>query len=256
MMESKRLLGGKRIVFVAGEDEYSSEQTLQQLLKEAEEQGAETEFLQAEPDPRESSNLPGLENLKDADLAVFYLRFRTLPEEQFRHIREYVEAGKAIVAFRTSTHAFQYPEGHPLADWNDAFGIDVLGAPWIRHFGHSSSTEVAVAYGAEKHPILDDVPSRFTVRSWLYHVLPYPLEGATILLNGYAVSPELTDCPKDAPRIHPVAWTRTNKWGGRVFMTTMGHPEDFEVLSFRTLVRNGISWAVGLTNEKKEGSKS
>jgi len=41
-----------------------------------------------------------------------------------------------------------------------------------------------------------------------------------------------------------VAWTKTHN-GGRVFFTTLGHPQDFEVPSFRNMLINGIRWAAG-----------
>ncbi|MCD9023714.1 ThuA domain-containing protein [Cohnella silvisoli] len=241
-------LEGRRIVFVCGEDEYESERTMPLLAHMIEElHGAEVTVLKAYPDPASANDIPGLEALRSADLAIFYIRFRELPEQQFAYIREYLEAGKPVVGFRTSTHAFRYAEDHPLAKWNDGFGIDVLGAPWIRHFGHSSTTDVSVAWGAEDHPILRGVPDRFTCRSWLYQVLPYPPEGATLLLNGHAVNPEDNgwSMTEHTPRIHPITWTRKHFGGGRVFTTTMGHPDDFEIPAFERLITNGIYWALG-----------
>ncbi|WP_261305961.1 ThuA domain-containing protein [Paenibacillus andongensis] len=245
-MSNSNLLARKHIVFIAGEDEYHSEITLASLAKEVQElYGARVTLLTSIPDPTFPSHIPQLEILKEADLAILYLRFRELPEEQLNHVLNYVESGKPVIAFRTSTHAFRYPEGHARQDLNDRFGIDVLGAPWIHHFGHSSSTDVSLAWGAETHPIVQGVPPFFHVRSWLYHTLPYPPEGAHILLNGQTVEPELDEDKRmHAPRIHPVAWTRTNPWGGKVFMTTIGHQEDFEHGAFRTLVKNSIIWAL------------
>jgi Trehalose utilisation len=149
------------------------------------------------------------------------------------------------VGFRTSTHAFNYPPGHELEEWN-RFGAFALGAPpgWGHghtHYGHDSSTDVTVAPGAASHPILQGVAPEFHVRSWLYHVIPdYPPPDATRLLIGKAVNPNHDAVP------NPVAWTWRTKAGGRVFMTTMGHPEDFGVEPFQRLVINGIHWALGL----------
>jgi type 1 glutamine amidotransferase len=42
----------------------------------------------------------------------------------------------------------------------------------------------------------------------------------------------------------PVAWTKTYK-GAKVFYTSLGHPQDFEVESTRRLLINGIYWALG-----------
>ena len=42
-----------------------------------------------------------------------------------------------------------------------------------------------------------------------------------------------------------VAWTWKNKWGGRVFCTTLGHKNSFENRSLMRLFINGICWAAG-----------
>lgn len=231
----------KHIVFVAGEDEYRSEVTLPALAEEvAKTYGARTTVLTAAPDPTNPSNIPGLEALDEADLAVFYMRFRTLPAEQVAHIERYLWAGKPVIGLRTSTHAFRYPEGHPLVDWND-FGKNVLGAPWIYHYGHDSSTEVAVASGVHDDPIVQGLPQNFSVRSWLYQVAPdYPPAEARILLVGTSVGPS----PRSVRQSNPVAWTWRHFGGGRVFTTTMGHPEDFDVPAFRRLLVNAMHWAL------------
>jgi type 1 glutamine amidotransferase len=51
--------------------------------------------------------------------------------------------------------------------------------------------------------------------------------------------------PDKAAIDNPVAWTGTNSFGGKVFMTTLGHPEDFRVESFQRLVVNAIHWELG-----------
>jgi type 1 glutamine amidotransferase len=233
------------VVFVCGDHEYSGEQTLPLIAQELERRyGMRTRVLKAFPDQNAEENIPGLEILKEADLAVFFLRWRRLPKEQVAHIEAYLNSGKPVVGFRTSTHAFNYPKGHELEKWN-AFGKFALGAPpgWGNghtHYGHESSTNVAVIPEAAKHPILTGVEKAFHVRSWLYHVLPdYPPPGATRLLMGKAVHPD-----KSAIE-NPVAWTTQTQAGGRVFTTTLGHPEDFGVEAFQRLVINGIHWALG-----------
>jgi type 1 glutamine amidotransferase len=39
-------------------------------------------------------------------------------------------------------------------------------------------------------------------------------------------------------------WTRPD--GGRVFSTTLGHPDDFKLAAVVQLLRNGIYWATGV----------
>jgi len=234
------------VIFVTGDHEYSSEETMPLLAAELEKHyGVQTIVLKSYPDENAEEDIPGLEVLGNADLAVFYLRWRRLPKQQLEHIRKYLDSGKPVFAFRTTTHAFNYPKGHELEKWN-AFAADYLGAPpgWGNghtHYGHRSSTDVRVSPSASDDPILTGVEKTFHVRSWLYHVLPnYPPPDAKQLLIGRAVDSERKD-----PVDNPVAWTWKNKAGGRVFMTTLGHPEDFQVESVQRLIINGIHWALG-----------
>jgi type 1 glutamine amidotransferase len=235
------------VVFVAGDHEYSGEFTLPLVAAELEKNyNMRVKVLKSSPDQNAEENIPGLEALKEADLAVFFLRWRRLPAEQVKYIDDYLKSGKPIIGFRTSTHAFNYPAGHPLEKWN-AFGEFALGSPpgWggkanHTHCGHDCSTDVSVIPEAAKHPILKGVDPSFHVRSWLYKVIPdYPAKGATWLLMGKAVNP---DKPNYAD--NPVAWTWKTANGARVFATTMGHPEDFGVESFQRLVINAIHWTL------------
>ena len=246
------------IVFVTGDHEYSGETTLPIFAKELEKNyGFVTKVLKAFPDHNAEENIPGLEALKDADVAVFFLRWRRLPAEQVKLIEDYLKTGKPVVGFRTTTHAFNYPAGHPLQRWN-AFGEWAFNSPpgWggkanHTHYGHESSTDVSIIPEAANNPVLTGVSKSFHVRSWLYKVLPdYPLKGSTWLLMGRAVNPNRKDAIDN-----PVAWTGKNSFGGRFFMTTMGHPEDFDQEPFQRLVVNGIHWAAEKPIPKKWAGK-
>jgi type 1 glutamine amidotransferase len=235
------------VVFVTGDHEYSGEHTLPIVAAELEKNyGFRTKVLKASPNQNSEENIPGLEALREADLAVFFLRWRRLPKDQLAYIDEYLNSGKPVMGFRTSTHAFNYPKGHELEAWN-AFGERAFGAPpgWggkaaHTHYGHKSTTDVSVIPSAASHPILTGVAPSFHVPSWLYRVLPdYPKAGATPLLLGTSVNP-------DKPAIaNPVAWTWQNPAGAKVFMTTLGHPEDFQQEAFQRLVINAIHWELG-----------
>lgn len=241
------------VVFIIGESEYRSEHTMPLIAGELETKyGMRTSLVfdtqvqeTLEPKAGERTNrFEGLEALHDADLAVFFLRFRNVPADQLAIIQTHLDAGKPVVAFRTSTHAFRYAPGDELAEWN-GFGERVLGAPWIRHYGHESSTDVAIDPARKDHPILRGVPDAFHARSWLYHIRPdFPPADATVLLHGMSVGPG--DVPEVQRERNPVAWTYTHPGGGRVFTTTLGHPEDFELDAVRRLAINGIHWALDL----------
>ncbi|WP_229203395.1 ThuA domain-containing protein [Dyadobacter jejuensis] len=241
------------VVFVTGDHEYSGENTLPIVAQELEKAyNIRAVVLKSSPNQNSEKNIPGLEILKEADLAVFYLRWRQLPADQLAMIEDYLKTGKPVMGFRTSTHAFNFPKGHTDERWN-AFGEFALNAPpgWggahkHTHYGHESSTDVYLAPGQAKHPVLTGVNPSFHVRSWLYHVLPnYPKESSQVLLMGKAVD------PNRAAVDNPIAWTGTNGYGARIFMTTMGHPEDFRVESFQRLVINAIHWELGLKVPKK-----
>ncbi|MGC4034913.1 MAG: ThuA domain-containing protein [Chitinophagaceae bacterium] len=236
------------VVFVTGDHEYSGEITLPLIAAELEKNyGFRTKVLKAYPDQNAEENIPGLEALKDADLAVFFLRWRRLPAGQLKYIDDYLQSAKPLVGFRTTTHAFNYPKGDSLEKWN-AFAEKAFNAPpgWggkanHTHYGHTSSTDVTIVPAQAKNPILTGVADSFHVRSWLYKVLPdYPSGNSVQLLKGHSVNPESADAFDN-----PVAWTGTNSYGARFFITTMGHPEDFRVESFQRLVINAIHWAAG-----------
>lgn len=236
------------VVFVCGDHEYSGESTLPLLAAVLEKQyGFRTKVLKSFPDQNAERDIPGLEILAEADLAVFFLRWRLLPADQVAHIEAYLQSGKPIMGFRTSTHAFNYPKTDPLAAYN-GFAERAFGAPpgWggpsqHTHYGHNASTDATIIADKAKHPILTGVDPTFHVRSWLYRVLPdYPVKGTEWLLMGKAVNPDKTAVDQ------PIAWTWENQYKGKVFFTTMGHPEDFSVESFQRLVVNAVHWELGL----------
>jgi type 1 glutamine amidotransferase len=236
------------IVFVTGDHEYSGEATLPLIAAELEKSyGFRTKVLKAFPDHNSEENIPGLEVLKEADVAVFFLRWRRLPADQVKYIEDYLKAGKPVIGFRTTTHAFNYPKGHELEKWN-SFGELAFNAPpgWggkanHTHYGHKSTTDVSIIPAAAKNPILTGVDNNFHAKSWLYKVLPiFPAKGSTWLLMGHSINPDKNDATDN-----PVAWTGQNTYGGNFFMTTLGHPEDFDLEPFQRVVINSIHWAAG-----------
>jgi len=241
------------VVFVCGDHEYGGEQTLPLIAAELEKNyGFATKVLTAYPNQNSEKNIPGLEILKNADLAVFFLRWRQLPNDQLAYIEEYLKSGKPIMGFRTTTHAFNFPKGHESEKWN-AFGEFAFNSPpgWggkagHTHYGHTSSTDVTILSAAKTHPILTGVASSFHARSWLYKVQPnFPSNGSEWLLMGKSVKPEREAID------NPVAWTGINSFGGKVFFTTLGHPEDFQLEAMQRLIINAIHWELGKKVPKK-----
>ncbi|NLF09893.1 MAG: ThuA domain-containing protein [Pirellulaceae bacterium] len=216
-------------------------------------------------DPTCRTNIPGLEALDSADLMVIFTRFRDLPDEQMRHIAQYVESGRPIVGIRTATHAFNSPAektygkySYNSKEWDGGFGRQILGETWIDHHGAHGreSTRGVVAPEADKHPIVrgcEDIwgPSDvYTVR------LPLP-EGCKPIVLGQVISgmrPTLRplDGEKNNPMM-PIAWTKTYRGAdgetGRVFTTTMGCGQDFLSEGYRRLLVNAAYWCLGMENK-------
>ncbi len=121
-------------------------------------------------DPTYLKNIPGLENLDDADLMYIFTRFRALPDDQMAHVDNYLKSGKPVIGMRTSTHAFlfdttsiynHYSNGYngPKKEWEGGFGRFILGEKWIAHHGHHrhQSTRGIFAEGAENHPVVKGI---------------------------------------------------------------------------------------------------
>ena len=233
------------VVFLVGDAEYRSEITMPAFAERLEDSfGFKTTVIHDEEITSSDENrMVGMEALDDADLVVIYTRFRRWPQANLEALEAYLASGRPIFGFRTSTHAFNYRQGDPRHRWN-AFGAQVLGAPWIRHYGHGSSTKAQVVKREAAPELLAGVPDRFAVRSWTYHVKPnHPPIGTRVLMEGTPVFPN--DREVKAEMVNPITWTMNTAAGGRVFMTTMGHPEDFHVAAFRRLIGNGVHWALG-----------
>ena len=245
------------VVFVAGDHEYRSEITLPLMAEILE---AHHDFRtslvmpvddEGNIDPKADRNLKGLDALADADLAIFYLRWRTLPDDQMQKIVDYVNSGRPMIGLRTTTHAFRNQTGE-YERWNDGFGRDIFGQRWITHHGGRSSTDVFPAI--TPHPVLRGVEP-FVGRSWLYHVTPLHGEDVQTLLLGRAID---SNRPEDGPHPHiqPVAWVKTYTGDtgqtARVFFTTLGHPHEFADANMRRLLINSIFWALGQEDQIPE----
>src|SRR5262249_32086817 len=155
---------GKHIVLISGDEEYRSEEALPQLGKIlAKHHGFKCTVLFAidpktgEISPNTTNNIPGLDQLKTADLMLIATRFRNLPEEQMQHVVDYLETGKPVIGLRTATHAFagmkgkfaKYNNGSGDKTYQGGFGRQILGEMWISHHGGhgSQSTRGIIAKG-------------------------------------------------------------------------------------------------------------
>ncbi len=246
------------IVFVTGDEEYRSEESMPMLARLAErELGVRTKVLFALDsagivNPNVTDNIPGLAALDSADMMVCFLRWRNLPDEQAKYILDFAESGKPMAGFRTSTHAFMYKDDSLRQHLNNDWPTAVFGQQWISHHGHFEDghdplTSVELAKDVQ-HPILNGVKP-FDAYSWLYHV-----DGGEWRINpntkALLMGTSLRSKHQESDRLNkfsitnPVAWTNDYK-GAPVFFTTLGHPYDWKNPSMRKLALNGIAWALG-----------
>lgn len=257
---------GRHIVFIAGDHEYRSEESLPALARIlARHYGFRCSvFITTDPatgfiDPG-SSHIAGLEALETADLLVIFTRFQEFPDAEMQHIVDYIDRGGPVVGFRTATHAFQIRRpGSPFAKytWNNkdpryagGFGRQVLGETWVSHYGtnHKQSSRLVIEPAQASHPILRGVRDVW-VESGGYTA--DPIEGSVVLARGRILDGMTPDAPPAADKDElPVAWTRTYRGAsgreGRVFTTTHGASEDLRNEGFRRLAVNGLLWAAGL----------
>lgn len=260
---------GKRIVFLSGDEEYRSEESLPMLAEIlAVRHGFKCTVLfpigpNGTIDPITLTNIPGLEALDSADLCVMALRFRELPDEQMKHFVDYLNAGKAIIALRTSTHAFAYEHNKqsPYAkfdwrskQWPGGFGRQVLGETWVSHHGEhgKESTRGVINNSFKDNPLLRGVADIW-VPSDVYTVVHLPSD-ATVLIWGQVLSGmHPTDPPVLGPKntpMMPLVWLRHFEGeqgkSAKIFVTTMGAAVDLENEGLRRLLVNACYWATGL----------
>ncbi len=255
---------GKHIVFLAGDHEYRSEETLPALARILAKHHGFKCTVRFDVDKETgaivpgNSHMPGMEALDTADLAVVFLRFQDFPAEQMRHLDDYLKRGGPVVGLRTATHAFRMKEDEPFArysfnfkgpDYQLGFGHQVLGQTWVGHHGrnHQQSTRITIVDGKQGHPILRGVKDVW-VRAGAY--VGKPTDG-DILTMAQPLNGMTPDSPVDETKPPmPSEWTRTYKGAsgqsGRVFTSLYGAPEDLLNDGYRRLLVNGCFWALGL----------
>lgn len=232
-----RFAGDKRphMVIVSSEPEYKTEISLPRFA--GEHLGKDFRVSLVFGDRERENELPGLEVLKTADIALISVRRRTLRPESLQIIRDYVASGKPVIGIRTASHAFclrdkPAPEG--AADWPE-FDREVIGGSYTNHWGEGPHTKVSLAEGADRsHPILADIDlSQLSGNGSLYKVSPLQ-PGASAILTG-----TIPDTPSE-----PIAWVNRRSDGGLTFYTSFGHIDDFEQPSFNRLLKNAALWLV------------
>lgn len=268
------IANGKRIVLLAGDEEYRSEESMPMLGKIlSQRHGFHCVVLfslnpqNGEIDPNNQTYLPGLCHLEIADLMIISYRFRAPPDYDMRWIDRYVKSGKPIIGLRTATHAFRFPADmetsfrHYSYDSQEepgGFGRKVLGETWIAHHGkhgHESTRGIIEPEQAD-HPILSGVKDVWGPTD-VYTITKLPDDAVVLMRGAVLAGMQPTDAQVDDERnrpMMPLVWIRERDADGRrqrVFTTTMGAATDFESADLRRLLVNATLWCLQMENQIK-----
>ncbi|MBU6327186.1 MAG: ThuA domain-containing protein [Verrucomicrobia bacterium] len=261
---------GKKIVLIAADQEYRSEQSMPMMAKIlSKHHGFDCTVLFAvnekgEVDPTmpvypekgkefKEHHIPGLENLASADLVIFFARLLTLPMSEREMIVKYIDSGKPILALRTANHGFHgalpYKINGKQVDW----GNEVLGGAFMGHHGnwHQDSTRGNIVPELKDHPILigvSDIWGNSDVYRTYKEGTSLPA-GCTALVWGQPLMGRKHDDPPN-PKLEPlpVAWFKNWQTSegktARVFQSTMGSGTDLESAGLRRLIINAAYWSM------------
>jgi type 1 glutamine amidotransferase len=258
---------GKRIVLIAGDEEYRSEESLPMLAKIlSQRHGFDcTVLFSLDPtgtyiDPNNQKSITNPQAIAKADLIIIQTRYRQWSPEEYQYLADFLNAGKPIIGLRTSTHAFTGSGKTGDFKWDD-FGLKILGEKWVNHHGRHKveGTRGVIEQANANHPILNGVKDVFAL-SDVYTVANLNEKQSTVLMRG-AVTATLEpaskaiDGAKNNPMM-PVAWVReytapNGAAKGKAFMTTMGASVDFKNEDLRRLVVNASYFLTGLNVASK-----
>jgi hypothetical protein len=265
---------GKKVVLIAADQEYRSEQAMPMLAKLLsvhhgfdctvlfgvngkgevdptlpvyKEKGKEKEFKE--------HHIPGLEHLASADLVVFFSRLLTLPMAERELIVTYVDSGKPVISLRTGNHGFLGALPYKINGKQVNWGEDVLGGTFRGHHGRwmADSTRGILVAEQKGHPVLSGVSDIWgdtdVYRTYKEGAgLP---EGCTALVWGQPLTGRNPDDPPNEKlEPLPVAWVKpwvtSEGKTARVFHCTMGSATDLKSAGLRRLVANAVYWGMGL----------
>lgn len=263
---------GKRIVLIAADQEYRSEESMPMMAKilsthhgfdctvlfAVNEKGEVDPTMPVYPEkgkPFKEHHIPGLEHLATADLVIFFPRLLTLPMSERELIVKYIDSGRPIISIRTGNHGFHAALPYKINGKQVRWGEDVLGGSFMSHHGNwqADSTRGIIVAEQRDHPILTGV-SDIWGKSDVYRTYK---EGTSLPTNCTALvwgQPLLGRNHDDPPNPKleplPVAWFKhwqtSDGKKARVFHTTMGSAHDFQSAGLRRLIINAAYWGMGL----------
>ncbi len=169
----------------------------------------------------DSDEFPGWEDLERADCLLLFARRKGIHGERLHRLRRFCDRGGALVGIGATNSE------SPV--WS-ALDHEVFGNLYLGSCG-KDVTHVKIVEPTRGHAILDGVEPFLSASPLGKNLLI--ADRATELLWGSAGSQR-----------HLVAWTRPYR-AGRVFYTSLGHPDDFLEDSFLRLLANAVNWTSG-----------
>lgn len=264
---------GKHIVLLAGDEEYRSEEALPMLAQLlSKHHGFKCTVLFSLDEsgfvsPPAQGSLSHPEALDSADLILMSLRFRNWDDAAMEMFENALQRGIPIVAMRTSTHAFKFPQDSKWAKysfnnktesaWQGGFGRHVLGETWIAHHGKHKveGCRSVVETGNQDHPLLNGVGVIFA-ESDVYTANP-PAD-VIVLQRGQVtktLEPDSDPVAEKNDPMQPITWIRefenSNGKRNKIFTTTMGAASDLDDPDLRRLIVNACYWGLDLEVPQK-----
>lgn len=258
---------GKTIVFIAGDEEYRSEESLPMLAKIlSQRHGFDCDVLfSVDPtgtyvDPNNQKSVTHVESIDKADLIIIQTRFRQWSPEEYEHLYKYLNAGKPFIGLRTATHSFTGSGKTGDFKWSE-FGLKILGETWVNHHGQhkKQGTRAVIEKANADHPILKGVQDVFGT-SDVYTISHLDESKDKVLLRGAVTASldpksEPIEGPKNNPMM-PVAWVHdytapNGSAHGKSFCTTMGASVDLTNEDLRRLVVNAAYFLLNMPVSNK-----
>ena len=266
---------GKHVVFIAGDEEYRSEEAMPLMAQILNRQGFKCTVLfsvndKGFVDPNNQKSITNPAALDTADAIVMSIRFRNWNDDAMTKFENAINRGVALIGLRTTTHAFKFPKNSKWfkysfnaskeTGWFKGFGREIMGETWVNHHGHHKveGTRSFVEEANKGHEVLNSVGTIFGDTD-VYGANPDMSHSTTILLRGAVTKTlkpdsELVEGKKNNP-MQPIAWTREYKNSAgktnRIFTTTMGAATDLADEDLRRLIGNAVFWGLKLEVPKK-----